>query len=154
MKRIVLLLLCICMSSMLWAKDYLLVIDFTDGTDISHSRLLKSLYSLLLTKGSASVWRTRIQSSSCRMSWISTSRKIPRLSVRHVWMKTSLSHGEGMTSSWFQISIPTPGFVFMASMAQCIQTASMPMETTLKYPSLPFPRASIYLTSTISEPSK
>lgn len=35
MKRIVLLLLCICMSSMVWAKDYLLVIDFTDGTDIS-----------------------------------------------------------------------------------------------------------------------
>ena len=35
MKRFVLLLFCLCMSSMLWAKDYLLVIDFTDGTDMS-----------------------------------------------------------------------------------------------------------------------
>ena len=35
MKRLFLLLFCLCMSSMMWAKDYLLVIDFIDGTDMS-----------------------------------------------------------------------------------------------------------------------
>lgn len=35
MKTILLILLFMGMSSMLWAKDYLLVIDFTDGTDMS-----------------------------------------------------------------------------------------------------------------------
>ena len=33
MKR--LLILCFCLSSMIWAKNYLLVIDFSDGTNIS-----------------------------------------------------------------------------------------------------------------------
>ena len=35
MKRLLLLLLCFCLSSMIWAKNYLLVIDFSDGTNIS-----------------------------------------------------------------------------------------------------------------------
>ena len=35
MKRLFLLLFCLCMSSMVWAKEYLLVIDFIDGTDMS-----------------------------------------------------------------------------------------------------------------------
>ncbi|MBO4754743.1 MAG: hypothetical protein J5543_09125 [Bacteroidales bacterium] len=35
MKRLFLLLFGLCMSSMVWAKDYLLVIDFTDGTDMT-----------------------------------------------------------------------------------------------------------------------
>ena len=43
MKRFVLLLFCLCMSSMLWAKDYLLVIDFTDGTDMSFALAKKPI---------------------------------------------------------------------------------------------------------------
>lgn len=35
MKRLILLLFCFCLSSMLWAKDYLLVIDFTDGSEMT-----------------------------------------------------------------------------------------------------------------------
>ena len=35
MKRLLLLLFTMCLSSMLWAKDYLLVIDFTDGTEMT-----------------------------------------------------------------------------------------------------------------------
>lgn len=35
MKRLLLLLLCFCLSSIIWAKNYLLVIDFSDGTNIS-----------------------------------------------------------------------------------------------------------------------
>ncbi len=35
MKRLLLLLLCFYLSSMIWAKNYLLVIDFSDGTNIS-----------------------------------------------------------------------------------------------------------------------
>lgn len=35
MKRLLILLLCFCLSSMIWAKNYLLVIDFSDGTNIS-----------------------------------------------------------------------------------------------------------------------
>lgn len=35
MKRLLLLLFTLCLSSMLWAKDYLLVIDFTDGTEMT-----------------------------------------------------------------------------------------------------------------------
>lgn len=35
MKRLLLLLFTTCLSSMLWAKDYLLVIDFTDGTEMT-----------------------------------------------------------------------------------------------------------------------
>lgn len=35
MKRLLLLLLCFCLSSMIWAKNYLLVIDFSDGSNIS-----------------------------------------------------------------------------------------------------------------------
>lgn len=35
MKRLLLLLFCFCLSSMIWAKNYLLVIDFSDGTNIS-----------------------------------------------------------------------------------------------------------------------
>lgn len=35
MKRLLLLLFTMCLSSMLWAKDYLLAIDFTDGTEMT-----------------------------------------------------------------------------------------------------------------------
>ena len=35
MKRLILLLFYFCLCSMIWAKDYLLVIDFTDGTNMS-----------------------------------------------------------------------------------------------------------------------
>ena len=35
MKRLLLLLFCFCLSSMIWAKNYLLVIDFSDGSNIS-----------------------------------------------------------------------------------------------------------------------
>jgi len=45
MKKIVLLLFCLCMSSIVWAKDYLLVIDFTDGTDISFALAKKPVLS-------------------------------------------------------------------------------------------------------------
>ena len=43
MKKIVLLLFCFCVSSIIWAKDYLLVIDFTDGTDISFALAKKPI---------------------------------------------------------------------------------------------------------------
>lgn len=35
MKRLLLLFFTLCLSSMLWAKDYLLVIDFSDGTEMT-----------------------------------------------------------------------------------------------------------------------
>lgn len=35
MKRLFLFLFTLCLSSMLWAKDYLLVIDFTDGSEMT-----------------------------------------------------------------------------------------------------------------------
>ena len=43
MKRVILLLFCLCVSSMVWAKDYLLVIDFTDGTDMSFALAKKPI---------------------------------------------------------------------------------------------------------------
>ncbi len=35
MKRLILLLFCFCLSSMLWAKDFLMVVDFTDGSEMT-----------------------------------------------------------------------------------------------------------------------
>jgi len=43
MKKIVLLLFCFYVSSIVWAKDYLLVIDFTDGTDMSFALTKKPI---------------------------------------------------------------------------------------------------------------
>ncbi len=43
MKRIILLFFCLCVSSMVWAKDYLLVIDFTDGTNMSFALAKKPI---------------------------------------------------------------------------------------------------------------
>ena len=54
MKRIAFLWFYICVCSMIWAKDYLLVIDFTDGMDMSFT-LTKSLFLRFPTKGFASV---------------------------------------------------------------------------------------------------
>lgn len=55
MKKIVLLLFCLCFSSMIWAKDYLLVIDFTDGTDISFALAKRPILSFSDQKLSISV---------------------------------------------------------------------------------------------------
>lgn len=35
MKRLILLFFCFCMSSMVWAKEYALVIDFADGAELT-----------------------------------------------------------------------------------------------------------------------
>jgi len=35
MKKLFLLFFCLCVNSMLWAKENLLVIDFTDGTEVT-----------------------------------------------------------------------------------------------------------------------
>ncbi len=35
MKKLLLFIICSCISSLIWAKDYLLVVEFTDGTDMS-----------------------------------------------------------------------------------------------------------------------